>query len=243
MSRNAKSARQGTPKSAKAGSRTARAYGGATAAKVFGAKLAGTPEFKGPYSELRKALTSDHKAFSKAFEGWNIISYSFKDPISLGALKLPDPHATEGEPKAIEREKQQLARDLHHFKCHKQIAFEEKQAASKLMHLAWEQLADAPPIRVSLVVPWLEVSDHTITTWCRRGILEELQSSPRRLSLISVVAVRSALDQLRQAGRDRDLTNALINRIELDELNKDQGFRESLEQAGRGERGEWPEDF
>jgi hypothetical protein len=33
------------------------------------------------------------------------------------------------------------------------------------------------------------------------------------------------------------------DRVELDELEEEKGFREFLEKAGRGERGEWPEEF
>jgi hypothetical protein len=61
--------------------------------------------------------------------------------------------------------------------------------------------------------------------------------------LDSVLTAREALEEIRAAGQDRDLTAALLNRLELDELREDARFRSSLAQAKRGERGEWPEGF
>ena len=54
---------------------------------------------------------------------------------------------------------------------------------------------------------------------------------------------REVLEEIRVAGQDRDLTAALLNKLELDELREDKRFRSSLEQAKRGERGEWPAGF
>jgi hypothetical protein len=106
-----------------------------------------------------------------------------------------------------------------------------------------EQTEQSPPLRVRFVRDLLQISDHTVVDWCRLGILDERDSKPRRISLPSVLRTMKALDEIRAAGRDRDLTSAVLNKLEFTELGEDECFRKSLAQAKRRERGEWPDGF
>lgn len=144
---------------------------------------------------------------------------------------------------AVAREKAELERTLHFVDGYRSLADQAGEIGGKIRALAWEQVKEFPPIRVRSARDLLEVSDHTIDVWCRLGILERRAERPKRVSLDSVLAAREALEEIRAAGQDRDLTAALLNKLELDELREDARFRSSLAQAKRGERGEWPEGF
>lgn len=144
---------------------------------------------------------------------------------------------------ALAREQARLDRTLYYLRHYEELAAEVGGAGRKLRTLAREQVDEADPIRVLFARNLLKVSDQTIADWSRRGILEQRGDRPRRLSLGSVLQVKRALEELRAAGRKRDFASALLNRLELEELQDDKRFRTSLAQAKRGERGEWPEGF
>jgi hypothetical protein len=144
---------------------------------------------------------------------------------------------------AVAREKAELKRTLRFVYGYRSLADQAGEAGGKIRALAWEQVKEFPPIRVRSAQDLLDVSDHTIDVWCRQGILELRAERPKRVSLDSVLTAREALEEIRAAGQDRDLTAALLNKLELDELREDARFRASLAQAKRGERGEWPEGF
>lgn len=150
-----------------------------------------------------------------------------------------------GKQTALAQEAFRLKRDLDLFDGLMRLADEEDNArgAEKLRDLAWADVEAADPIRVLFARQLLGVSDRTIADWCKRGVLQERPGSPRRVTLASVLGVKEVVDELRAAGRDRDLLSAVLNKLELDELQGNRRFRTSLEQAKRGEYGEWPEGF
>ncbi|MDX6589232.1 MAG: hypothetical protein QOI84_506 [Solirubrobacterales bacterium] len=143
----------------------------------------------------------------------------------------------------VAREKADLDRTLHFVYGYRGLAEEAGNVGGKIRALAWEQVKAFPPIRIRSAQDLLQVSDHTIDVWCQRGILKLSGKRPKRVSLDSVLVAREALEEIRAAGQDRDLTSALLNKLELDELREDQRFRSSLAQAKRGERGDWPDGF
>jgi hypothetical protein len=143
----------------------------------------------------------------------------------------------------VAREKAELDQTLHFVYGYRGLADQAGNVGGKIRALAWEQVKAFPPIRVRSAKDLLQVSDHTIDVWCQRGILKLSARNPKRVSLDSVLVAREALEEIRTAGQDRDLTAALLNKLELEELREDEHFRSSLAQAKRGERGEWPEGF
>lgn len=143
----------------------------------------------------------------------------------------------------LAREKAELDRTLYFLDHYLAAAKEAGRAGDKIRNLVKQQAEESRPIRVRFAGSLLDVSDHTVVDWCRRGILVERETHPRRVSLESVLKAKNILDEIRAAGRSRDLTSAILNKLELDELKGDQRFRTSLAQAKRGERGEWPAGF
>jgi hypothetical protein len=109
-------------------------------------------------------------------------------------------------------------------------------AASDLEALAWEHLREADPIRVSHAQELLGVSNQTVRSWIDEGILDGFGGSPQRVGLESVVRAKRIADELREQGRDRDLMNAVLSRVEGLALEKDKEFRKSVKQMRRRER-------
>lgn len=144
---------------------------------------------------------------------------------------------------ALAREKAELDRTLYFVDGYESAAKKAGRAGDEIRRLLREQIEESPPLRVRFVRDLLEVSDHTVVDWSKLGILEERESNPRRISLLSVLLTKRALDEIRAAGRDRDLTSAVLNKLELEELKEGARFRKSLAQAKRGQRGEWPKGF
>jgi DNA-binding transcriptional MerR regulator len=147
-----------------------------------------------------------------------------------------------GRRPALAREASELRRILRTFDDLIKIASSETaKQAERVEEVAWDHVHRAEPIRVLHAAQLLGVSDHTVSEWADRGILAEQDQGPRRVSLESVLRAKIVADDLREAGRDRDLISAVMNRLELGELMEDDRFAKSLEQMRRGERGEWPE--
>lgn len=80
------------------------------------------------------------------------------------------------------------------------------------------------------------MSNQTVRSWIDQGILDGFGGSPQRVGLESVVRAKRIADELREQGRDRDLMTAVLSRLEVQKLEKDKEFRESVGQMRRRER-------
>jgi hypothetical protein len=93
-----------------------------------------------------------------------------------------------------------------------------------------------PSVRLSVAAALLELSLPTIRAWMGDGPLREVPgSSPRRVSLSSVLEVRPVLHDLRELGQDRSLLGAVSARLEDEGTLADPELRRSLEEMRRGE--------
>lgn len=110
-----------------------------------------------------------------------------------------------------------------------------KRAVEKAREL---RLKAAPPVPVSVAARMLGVSEPTIRDWADRGLLEETRRKrgPRALSLESVLRVLRDLAEVRRAGSDRGLRDALLARINDRLTAEDPEVLRSLRQAKRGRR-------
>src|SRR4051794_33722602 len=69
-------------------------------------------------------------------------------------------------------------------------------------------------IRVSTAAELLGISVPTVKAWVRAGVLEDTGDRPQRVSLRSVATVRPVVLELKKLGRDRNLLEAVLARIE-----------------------------
>jgi hypothetical protein len=93
-----------------------------------------------------------------------------------------------------------------------------------------------PTVRLSVAADLLEISLPTIRAWMEDGPLCEAgDSSPRLVSLESVLEVRPVLRDLRELGRDRNLLAAVTDRLEDERDLADPELQRSLEEMRRGD--------
>jgi hypothetical protein len=93
-----------------------------------------------------------------------------------------------------------------------------------------------PTVRLSVAADLLEISLPTIRAWMEDGPLREAgNSSPRRVSLESVLEVRPVLRDLRALGQDRNLLAAVSNRLEDERDLASPDLQRSLEEMRRGD--------
>jgi hypothetical protein len=102
--------------------------------------------------------------------------------------------------------------------------------------LAWQQLREADPIRISHAQRLLGVSNQTVRDWVSAGILESFGGAPERVGLDGVMRAKVIADELRARGQDRDFMSAVLSRLEALSLARGEDFRRSLRQLRGGNR-------
>jgi len=110
------------------------------------------------------------------------------------------------------------------------------ETAAELEDFAWRVVRAGDPVTLRYAERVLGVSNPTVRDWVRDGILEDFAGSPQRVGLESLARAREIVRELRKAGQDRDLMAAVMSRLEWEELQEDDRFRESVGQMKRGER-------
>lgn len=143
---------------------------------------------------------------------------------------------------SLELERERTERTLRLFERLQSLAAHERErdahspAATEAEELAWQQLQEADPIRISHAQRLLAVSNQTVRDWVSAGVLADLGGAPQRVALDSVVRAKLIADELREQGRDRDFMSVVLSRLEALALAGDDDFRESVRQMRAGER-------
>jgi DNA-binding transcriptional MerR regulator len=106
----------------------------------------------------------------------------------------------------------------------------------RLRDLRLRLIGWVPSVRVSVAASLLELSVPTVRAWIQRGLLEGVaDTSPRRVTLQSVIEVRPILRELRSLGQDRELVAAVLARVEDEAVLADPELQRSLDEMRRGE--------
>ena len=131
---------------------------------------------------------------------------------------------------------ERIARDIDELDELESALARNQDARLKVVRLRRRRLDEAPSIRLSVAGKLLDLSLPTIRVWIGRGLLDEVDgSSPRRVTLASVLGVRPLLRELRALGRDRNLLEAVLARLEDERTLADGKLRRSLDEMRRGE--------
>jgi DNA-binding transcriptional ArsR family regulator len=89
--------------------------------------------------------------------------------------------------------------------------------------------------KVSEVALVLGISQPTVRAWIEAGVLESRgDATPVRVDLLSLVAVRRALDLLREHGHDRNLLVAVMRILRDRAVLDGEGVREGLADLAEG---------
>ncbi len=131
---------------------------------------------------------------------------------------------------------ERIARDIDELDELESALTRNKDARLKVVRLRRRRLDEAPSVRLSTAGKLLDLSLPTVRVWIERGLLDEVDgSSPRRVTLGSVLEVRPLVRELRALGRDRNLLAAVHARLEDERTLADRKLRRSLAEMDRGE--------
>jgi DNA-binding transcriptional MerR regulator len=131
---------------------------------------------------------------------------------------------------------ERIARDIDELDELENSLGRNEDARLKVVRLRRRRLDEAPSVRLSVAGKLLGLSLPTIRTWIDRGLLGEVRgSSPRRVTLRSVLEVRPLVRELRALGRDRNLLEAVLARVEDERTLSDRKLRRSLDEMRSGE--------
>ena len=128
-----------------------------------------------------------------------------------------------------------IARDIDDLDELESSLGRNEDARVKVVRLRRRRFDEAPTVRLSVAGKLLGLSLPTIRAWIDRGLLEEVRgSSPRRVTLRSVLNIRSLVRELRALGRDRNLLEAVIAEVEDKRALSDRKLRRSLDEMRGG---------
>jgi hypothetical protein len=106
---------------------------------------------------------------------------------------------------------------------------------AKLLAVSTATLADEGTVRPVIAARLLGLSERTIRTWAKQGVLAVAQHSPRLLlDLQSVHQVRHIVQDLRAVGKDRNLLDEVGRRLSDAALLDRADLSESIEQMRPG---------
>jgi hypothetical protein len=107
---------------------------------------------------------------------------------------------------------------------------------ARLLEVSEAALADEGAVRPVIAAKLLGLSERTVRAWADEGVLPIVSEQPRlMLDLVAVHLVSHLLRELRAAGRDRDLLEAVTQRLSDGLLLQDVDLQESVAQVRRGE--------
>ncbi len=92
----------------------------------------------------------------------------------------------------------------------------------------------APSVPVSLAARLLGVSAPTIRKWVARGVLQPSPSKPVGVTLQSYQKVHDIVQELREAGKDPDIRELLLARIDDRLLAGEPWVRDALASLNKG---------
>jgi DNA-binding transcriptional MerR regulator len=131
---------------------------------------------------------------------------------------------------------ERIARDIDELDELEASLKRNKEAQGRVVRLRRRRLDEAPSVRLSVAAKLLGLTVPTIRSWIDRGLLSEVGGgAPRRVKLASVLTVRAIVRELRSLGRDRNLVEAVLARVEDERVLSDRELRGSLDEMRRGE--------
>ncbi|MEU6688127.1 hypothetical protein [Streptomyces sp. NPDC046832] len=116
------------------------------------------------------------------------------------------------------------------------LADREPDAVARLQRVASSALASAGPVSLRVAAELLDLSVRTVTTWADQGVLEIVAHRPKRVDPVQLHKVKHVVEELRAAGRNRDLVTAVWHRLQDQAVIEREDLAESLEQFRSGKK-------
>lgn len=106
----------------------------------------------------------------------------------------------------------------------------------RLVQVRDRRLAEVPGVSVATAARALGLSGQSVRSWVEAGVLDAVPGSqPLQVSTKRVAEVASLVHRLREAGQDRELLRAVVDRLEDERVLVQPRVRRSLDQLQRGE--------
>ncbi|WP_433370893.1 hypothetical protein [Streptosporangium sp. CA-115845] len=103
-------------------------------------------------------------------------------------------------------------------------------------------LAHAEPVRATIASKILGIDEKTVRAWVKEGLLIPVRGGPRlMLEAERLYAVATLVQDLRRAGRSRNLVEAVWHRLQDRGLLENDQLADGLRQMERGEGRPWRE--
>ncbi|WP_433376693.1 hypothetical protein ACQPZX_08310 [Actinoplanes sp. CA-142083] len=112
---------------------------------------------------------------------------------------------------------------------------EDDQSRAELLRVSRDVLSDLPPVPVSVAAPLLGVSEPTVRSWTRRGLLVYADGQDGGLDVRRLYEVIAVVRELRAAGQTHDLLNKVWDRLADSVVLERSDLRDSLAQMRRGD--------
>ncbi|MCQ9136325.1 hypothetical protein [Streptomyces hilarionis] len=116
------------------------------------------------------------------------------------------------------------------------LADREPEAVARLQRVASSALASAGPVSLRVAADLLQLSVRTVTTWADQGVLEVVARRPKRVDPVQLHTVKHLIEELRAAGRNRDLVTAVWHRLQDQAALERDDLAKSLEQFRDGKK-------
>jgi hypothetical protein len=106
----------------------------------------------------------------------------------------------------------------------------------ELLEVSQGILDDGDPVRPVIAAKLLQISEKTVRAWAEADILRPTSQEPRLLlDPASVHRIGQLLDQLREAGKNRDLLDEVWRRINDQAITEPDHYQEGFGQMRRDE--------
>jgi DNA-binding transcriptional MerR regulator len=112
---------------------------------------------------------------------------------------------------------------------------EDDQSRAELLRVSKDVLSDLAPVPVSVAAPLLGVSEPTVRSWTRRGLLVYADGQDGGLDVGRLYEVIAFVRELRDAGETHDLLNKVWRRLADNAVLERPDLRDSLAQMRRGD--------
>lgn len=116
------------------------------------------------------------------------------------------------------------------------LAEREPEAVAKLQQVASAALVSAGPVPLSVAAELLQLSPRTVSTWADQGVLKVVAHRPKQVDPVQLHQVKHLVEELREAGRSRDLVSALWYRLQDQAALDREDLTESLDQFRQGKK-------
>lgn len=140
---------------------------------------------------------------------------------------------------SLEQERSTVLKEFHEVEELESIASElpdkALEQARELGAFIATKLVSVPPVPIPAASQLLNLSEKTVRHWAYEGVLQRVATKPMRLDPQRLHEVLHLVQDLRAAGKNQELIDAVWRRLQDQALMDRDDFQESLAQLRRGD--------